>query len=145
MIGVFWSKKQSHATLSTSLTPVLHCNFGMAIHQYFPFSQITWNCFLDCNDPQPLGIANHKILDSQMTASSRENDLTRASLGRLHTTRIHGKQYGSWVMKVPDAKPWIQVDFLKNTKITHMLSQGNYHIRFVILLNNLRMVNFLQG
>ncbi|XP_028412252.1 uncharacterized protein LOC114535069 [Dendronephthya gigantea] len=78
----------------------------------------------DCNDPQRLGIADHKILDSQMTASSYESHETWASLGKLYTVRIKGKNLGGWVMHNYDVNPWIQVDFLKNTKITHMLSRG---------------------
>ena len=69
-------------------------------------------------DPQPLGMENKDILDSQITASSVKDRLAAAIYARLNLQATSGVHYGCWIKKGTDDKPWLQVDFLKNTLIT---------------------------
>ena len=79
----------------------------------------------DCKIPRPLGIANHDILDSQLKASSFQNDQERPSVARLNITAVHGKNTGGWTRKSDDTNPWLQVDFLKPHRIVGIETQGH--------------------
>ena len=69
-------------------------------------------------DPQPLGMENKDILDSQITASSVSHHQAAAIYARLNLQSKSGVHHGCWMRKATDDKPWLQVDFLKNTLIT---------------------------
>ena len=75
-------------------------------------------CFLhtdntNCNPSRKLGMENKDIRDDQITASSF---YTRASEGRLNNNRC-------WVVKSL-TNPWIQVNFLQQTIVTGLITQG---------------------
>ncbi|XP_028407274.1 uncharacterized protein LOC114529904, partial [Dendronephthya gigantea] len=79
-----------------------------------------------CEIKSYLGMANHEILDSQITASSvYGNDITahRASLARINLTQVIGTHYGAWAQHA-DQNPWLQVDFLVKRIICAVLTQG---------------------
>ena len=63
-----------------------------------------------------LGLENHDISDSSITASSEAHNY-RASKGRLN-------RYGAWVANSHNRQQWFQVDFGNWTKVTGVAIQG---------------------
>ena len=64
-------------------------------------------------------MADGRILESQITASSRFSEVTdRPQLARLN-------HEGCWRRAFGDNNPWLKVDFLTPTLITNILTQGS--------------------
>ena len=83
--------------------------------------------FTACAIKNNLGMANHKIRDNQITASSVfRNDVTgfRASLARLNLTKVTNLHVGAWAQIEGGQNPWLQVDFLVKRIICAVLTQG---------------------
>ena len=78
-----------------------------------------------CSNPTRLGVANGRIQDSQVTASSYNSEETRAFFGRLDGVPIVTRTESAWHANVRDWLPWIQVDFLRPVIITAVLTQGD--------------------
>ena len=82
---------------------------------------IKFPCFiLECLDPKPLGMENGQIKDDQIRASSRYNHQFAASNGRLNLN----VESGAWAYLRSDQNPWLQVDFMENTTVTAISTQG---------------------
>ena len=64
-----------------------------------------------------LGMENHLILDSQLTASSSKYSTSDASNSRLNANTIEGS-YGGWIAADNDTNPWLQVDFIVETSVS---------------------------
>ena len=73
--------------------------------------------------PQPLGMENGQILDSQITASSKFDSNHGASNGRLNFAAGAGRT-GSWSARINDVNQWLQVDLLGKPKVTAIMTQG---------------------
>ena len=63
------------------------------------------------------------ILDSQITASSENDYQSAAQFARLHVQKTSFTT-GSW-FGLDEEEPWLQVDFVKYTKITAIETQGS--------------------
>ena len=66
---------------------------------------------------------NRLIKDSQITASTQYDGNHAAIQGRLNF-RAGGGKAGGWSARTNDVKQWIQVDFLSDTKVTQIVTQG---------------------
>ncbi|XP_031562905.1 uncharacterized protein LOC116298543 [Actinia tenebrosa] len=71
----------------------------------------------------PLGLQNHLVKDAQMSASSEWSRTHRAGYARLYGSG-HRSKAGSWSSRVNNADQWLQIDFLKNVKVTGVATQG---------------------
>lgn len=69
-----------------------------------------------------LGIENKQTSDSQLSASSQQNESTGPSQGRLHLHPEPGKA-GAWVSKGTNDE-WFGVDFYDTVQVTRMSIQG---------------------
>ena len=77
-----------------------------------------------CSSPIQLGVANGRVQDSQITASSYTGNNLKAFHGRLNSGPIPKRSAGSWRAGLEDSKPWIQVDFLRPVTVTGVLTHG---------------------
>ena len=81
----------------------------------------TFNLITGCLSDEFLGVANSNIvLDSQFTASSTAGPPFIPHCARLKPP----SNYAGWRAGYGDDQSWIQVDLLKSTKISAILSQG---------------------
>ncbi|WAQ93441.1 EDIL3-like protein [Mya arenaria] len=66
----------------------------------------------------PMGLEyTRTVFDHQITSSSKINELTGASQGRIHSN-------SSWIPSHNDSSPWIQVNFEKPKLLSGILIQG---------------------
>ena len=65
---------------------------------------------------------NGQIEDDQIRASSEVDNGHAAVNGRLNLIR----GVGAWLAKGGDENPWLQVDFLENTTVTAISTQGRH-------------------
>ena len=72
-------------------------------------------------------MANHFILDSQITASSERTDLSKAFFGRLNLTGLANTMRNGWLRGREDTNPWLQVDFTKTVIVSGISTQGRSH------------------
>ena len=77
-----------------------------------------------CSSPIQLGVANGRVQDSQITASSYTGNNLQAFHGRLNSGPIPKRSAGSWRADLKDSRPWIQVDFLRPVTVTGVLTHG---------------------
>ncbi|XP_066297877.1 uncharacterized protein [Branchiostoma lanceolatum] len=66
----------------------------------------------------PLGLEHLAISDSQISASSQKNAAVGKEMARLNLRR------GGWRPDLTDPQPWIQVDLLRPTLVTGVVTQG---------------------
>ena len=72
---------------------------------------------------------NGNISDSQITASSKHNNLHAASQARLHYQGGYngGATFaGSWSARGNDVEPWLQVDFREKVTVVKVATQGRF-------------------
>lgn len=74
-----------------------------------------------CN--KPLGLQNHRLPNSRITASSEWNQFHAARLGRLGQVK-RGKYVGAWCTRYNNHLQWFKVDFGRPMKITKVATQG---------------------
>ena len=74
-------------------------------------------------NPIRLGVANGRVQNSQITASSFNAGGTKSFYGRLDGVPTSGNQ-AIWRANNQDSNPWIQVDFLRPVTVTGILTQG---------------------
>ena len=89
--------------------------------------------------PEDLGMANKKILDSQLSASTELSGYP-ASFGRL---------YGSsgWKAESSNSFDWYQVDFIKHAKVMSIKSRGvssSYYVKVFKLSYSSNGVDFFE-
>ncbi|WAR14241.1 HMCT-like protein [Mya arenaria] len=66
----------------------------------------------------PMGLEyTRTVFDRQITSSSKMNELTGATQGRIHSN-------SSWIPSLNDSSPWIQVNFEKPKLLSGILTQG---------------------
>ncbi|WAR09835.1 CRAM-like protein [Mya arenaria] len=66
----------------------------------------------------PMGLEySRTVFDRQITSSSKMNELTGATQGRIHSN-------SSWIPSLNDSSPWIQVNFEKPKLLSGILTQG---------------------
>ena len=76
--------------------------------------------FLACSNPAQLRVPNRTtIFDSQFDASSYNDPFLSPRNARLTPANFSG-----WRTAPGNSERWIQVDFLKSTKVTAVLTQG---------------------
>ena len=100
--------------------------------------------FSDTDLPEsiPLGMKNGLILDSQVSASSEKYYyFSGAASGRFNLTTIPNVQSGGWIAADDDTEPWFQVNFIINTTVTAILTQGqddgqNYVKEYTVMFFN---------
>ena len=80
--------------------------------------------FSGCTNIKPLGMENGTILNSQVSASSKNAWQSSAPLARLNLQPMSPLLSG-WVPNTGDPSPWLQVDFLSYAKVTAILTQGD--------------------
>ena len=66
---------------------------------------------------------DHKILDSQISASSEWNHGHRSANGRLNFQR-RSDRTGAWSSLLNDVNQWFQVDFLQIVTVIEIITQG---------------------
>ncbi|EDO33337.1 predicted protein, partial [Nematostella vectensis] len=71
----------------------------------------------------PLGMTDHSIADSSITASSSSGASTLPSQGRLYNRKTSSFT-GAWLAKNNDMEQYFQIDLKKMTKITKVATQG---------------------
>lgn len=76
---------------------------------------------LECQSE--LGMANGKLPNNAITATSTYNQYSGPERARLETLKS-GSYAGAWIPKSNDVGQWIQVDLGKITKITRIATQG---------------------
>ena len=69
-------------------------------------------------------MASHEIQDSQITASSELNSIHGATHARINLTTIPQVRVAAWIARPSDASPWLQVDFMENTTVIEIGTQG---------------------
>ena len=77
----------------------------------------------ECIGEEPLGLESGLVTNQQMTASSSYNKYHGPSNARLNFAAARGKT-GAWSAGTNDQNQWLQVDFLRNVKITKFATQG---------------------
>ena len=80
-----------------------------------------------CLNPIPLGMENKQIKDNQITASSECKDekfpgRCAAANGRANATIF--SHHGAWIAMAQDPDMWFEVDFLYNTTVSAIMTQG---------------------
>ncbi|WAR09825.1 MFGM-like protein [Mya arenaria] len=66
----------------------------------------------------PMGLEyTRTVFDRQITSSSKINEHTGASQGRIHSN-------SSWIPSINDSSPWIQVNFENTKLLSGILTQG---------------------
>lgn len=80
------------------------------------------DCSSACTGEEALGLASKLVTDQQMSAStfSRNHEPER---GRLNLTAAQPKK-GAWSSSIKNQQQYLQVDFLRNVKITKFQTQG---------------------
>ena len=76
---------------------------------------------IGCNGE--LGMRNGLIGDSQLTASSKWDSNHGPGNARLFRPK-NGPNTGAWSSRANNRNQWLQVNFLKTTKITGISTQG---------------------
>ncbi|XP_032227696.2 uncharacterized protein LOC5503440 [Nematostella vectensis] len=71
----------------------------------------------------PLGMTDHSIADSSITASSSSGGSTLPSQGRLYNRKTSSFT-GAWLAKYNDMEQYFQIDLKTMTKITRVATQG---------------------
>ena len=74
---------------------------------------------------RPIGVSNGKISDSQLTSSSFKGGAT-PNLGRLYRMPKSGEMYSYWQPSDGDSNPYIQVNFVEESIITAIATQGHF-------------------
>lgn len=82
------------------------------------------HCFLLANCSKPLGMGNHQIPDSAISASSERMYYLRASQGRLHMHSFFPWLPVGWSAAVSSTKQWLQIRLQMKTKVTGIATQG---------------------
>ena len=78
----------------------------------------------DCSHPRPLGMENGYIKDHQLTASSHAlTSCCTAARARLEIGVI--ALHDSWIPTSIDTDPWLRVDFIANTSVSGIMTQGS--------------------
>ena len=106
-------------------------------HSYLFF--LTMSVISGCYHPEDLGMANEKILDTQLSGS-RETSSYPAPLARL--TGPSGWRGGTFPFDI-----WYQVDFIKHAKVTSIKSQGessSYYVKVFKLSYSSSGVDFRE-
>ena len=68
---------------------------------------------------------NGLILDSQLSASSeRFHHFSGAASARLNSQTVLDGKYGGWVATEDDYDLWFQINFISNTTVTAIVTQG---------------------
>ena len=74
---------------------------------------------------EALGLQNHQIPDSAITASSSYNAISFApDIGRLHFLSAGSGKYGSWAAGTNNEFQWLKIDCGSWTKISAVATQG---------------------
>ena len=83
--------------------------------------------FLVTECAAPLGMENGTIQDSDITASSANNNNTGPEKARLHMKEETGDGYiAGWTIRNSDEEKWIEIDLKKVMKVTKIATQGGY-------------------
>ena len=86
----------------------------------------------DCTGDVPLGLESFRVTSQQMTASSSQSG-SHPGRGRLRLAAAGSRNRGSWTTTTNNQNQWLQVDFLRDVKITSVATQGrdNYGSQWV--------------
>ena len=85
----------------------------------------------------PLGMESRLIKDSEITASSQWDANHAAIQGRLNFLAGGGKQ-GGWSSRTNDVNQWFQVDLVRFTKVTQIVTQGRNRVAQWVTKYNLQ-------
>ena len=97
--------------------------------------------FLDCSNPQTLGVATRGTFpDSQIHASSYNDAMLSPRWARLSPPA----NCIGWRVASGDTERWIQVDFLRSTKVTAILTQGIYLFILFLFNNFIGAINYFK-
>lgn len=78
----------------------------------------------DCSHPRPLGMENGYIKDRQLTASS--NGLSSCCAAARARLEIEANfLQDSWAADNLDTEPWLRVNFIANTSVSGIMTQGS--------------------
>ena len=66
---------------------------------------------------------NGKLKDSELSASSQYNAYAGPENARLHFCK-EGSRYGAWIAQKNDHSQYYQVDFVVETQVTRIETQG---------------------
>ncbi len=75
---------------------------------------------LECANPQPLGMQDERILNSQITASSEYSQ----SEYPAYNARLNWQANKCWITQNPNS--WLQVSFGRFAKVVKILTQGRW-------------------
>lgn len=89
-------------------------------------SQLT-SSFIISGCSEALGMENYKIPDSSIQASSRLDQRTKASNGRLHNFPTVDSD-AAWSAGVANTHQWFQVDFGNLTAVSVIATQGRQNV-----------------
>lgn len=67
---------------------------------------------------------NFRITPAQISASSQHNGNLAPNIGRLH----YKGNSGAWAARVNDVNQWIQIDFLIQTTVSYVATQGRHNV-----------------
>ena len=92
--------------------PYLYCNL------YYKFILPADGC------DDPLGMEDHRVQDSQITASSEKSMGSLAKYARLNFPRVVGTHNGAWCASSNNEHQWVQVVFGALKFVTGVITQG---------------------
>ena len=79
--------------------------------------------FSECFEPKALGMEHGQITDMQITSSPIYNNEYRPKYGRLNAVLQNSR--ACWCPSDGDSNAWLQVDFMVDTTVTSVHTQGN--------------------
>lgn len=83
---------------------------------------MTWSLLIDCH---AIGMEDHNITESQITASSLQNGATNARLNFKPTNLL---ATGAWCAAPDDtSQPWLQIDFQDKVTLSQVAIQGRFY------------------
>ena len=82
----------------------------------------------DCSHPRPLGMENGYIKDRQLTASSHTFSSPCCSAARARPEIEVIVLRDSWLAGAQDTEPWLRVNFIANTSVSGIMTQGSRHL-----------------
>lgn len=86
------------------------------------WSVLTWSLLIDCH---AIGMEDHNITESQITASSLQNGATNARLNFKPTNLL---ATGAWCAAPDDtSQPWLQIDFQDKVTLSQVAIQGRFY------------------
>ena len=86
------------------------------------WSVFTWFLLIDCH---AIGMEDHNITESQITASSLQNGATNARLNFKPTNLL---ATGAWCAAPDDtSQPWLQIDFQDKVTLSQVAIQGRFY------------------